>query len=128
MRFRRALPGALLVAAALGALGSWQAGWGRDPAPCRFTGAARVRLAPAPSGTVVEAWVDDRRVAETTVRREGDEAAYVLQVPGRYRDRTVVFRFPAYPQLSRAGLAGCEAGREQVVNLDADAHQGCGGA
>lgn len=101
------------------------AGGGRDPAPCRFTGSARLRLAPASPGTVIAAWVDDEKVAETTV---GADSRYALSVPGRYGGRTVVFRFPAHPELSRAGLAGCEAGREQVVDLDADAHQGCGGA
>lgn len=128
MRWRRLMPGVIAVLVPLAGLGLLRAGGVPEPAPCRFSGSARVRMAPAPAGTVVEAWVDEEKVAETTVRVEGAEARYALALPGRYRGRTVVFRFPDYPNLSRAGLGGCAPGREAAVDLDADAHQGCGGA
>lgn len=94
---------------------------------CRFSGPARVHLAPAPPGALVEAWVDGEKVAETEVVSQGDESIYTFTLDGRYAGKTVVFRFPAYPQLSEAGQATCESGQRQTLTLSAESHQGCGG-
>lgn len=103
-------------------------GCNRPPAACRFTGIARVRLAPAPPGTVVEAWVQGARVAETRVERRNGESRYDLVVDGRFDGQGVVFRFPGFPGLTEGGRAVCEAGRTTTLDLSAEAHQGCGGA
>lgn len=118
--------GTLLLAAALA--GGADVGCSRPPAPCRFAGAARVRLAPAPPGTVVQAWVGRAMVAEGKVELQGGEARYQVAVDGRYDGQAVIFRFPGLPGLTEGGRAVCEAGRTAALDLSAEAHQGCGGA
>jgi len=94
---------------------------------CRFSGAARIKLGPAPAGTRVEAWVEGVRVAETQVVVEGEESLYTFTLDGRYAGKTVEFRFPEYPQFPPAGYAVCEPGQEQKLALEGRTLGGCGG-
>lgn len=98
-----------------------------DVTVCRFSGPARVNLAPAPPGTPVEAWVEDEKVAESVAVSQGERSVYTFRLDARFAGKVVIFRYPGYPQLGEPGRAICEIGREQLVSLDAQAHGGCGG-
>ncbi len=98
-----------------------------EGAVCRFSGPARMQLAPTSPGTQVEAWVDGEKVAETEVVGQGEESLYSLILDRRYAGKTVVFRFSAYPHLGEAGRATCVLGQEQALTLSAESHRGCGG-
>lgn len=126
MRRTRSLLGVLGLVIALVLAGrAWAT---RDDATvCQFSGPARVHLAPAPPSTRVEAWVDGEKVAETEVVSQGDESIYTFTLDRRYAGKTVVFRFPAYPQLGQAGRATCELDQRQTLTLYAQSHTGCGG-
>jgi|GEM_PF-6762607 len=97
-----------------------------NPAGCRFSGQARLRLAPAPPGTEVEGWVDGTKVAKGLTTQAGEATVYGLTVDGAYAGKMVIFRFSGYPGML-LGQAVCEAGAEQVVNLDEMVIGGCGG-
>jgi hypothetical protein len=93
---------------------------------CRFSGRARLHLAPAPPGIEVEAWVDGVKVAKGTTTQDGDITVYRLTVDGAYAGKMVIFRFAGYPGML-LGQALCAAGAEQVVDLDEMVIGGCGG-
>lgn len=109
------------------ALGGWDWAVQEEVAVCRFSGPARLRLAPLPAGTRVEAWVDWEKAAETVVTSQGGDTQFTFTLGERYAGKRVTFRYAGYPHAGVVGQAVCDLGTERVLALNDTIRGGCGG-